>query len=70
MLRQRRSKVNGHRSQSAGSPRNGARPVELSTDELAVVLEACRRYRQSIPIYLASSQPELRLIQAVIRKLS
>jgi len=70
MLRRRRSRTNGHRPDSAGAPRNGKRPVDLSLDELAVVIEACRRYRQSIPIYLASSQSELRLIQAVIRKLS
>jgi hypothetical protein len=69
MLRQRRSRGNGHGPRSAPAARNG-RPVELSDDELAVVLAACRRYRQSIPIYLESSQPELQLIRAVIRKLS
>jgi hypothetical protein len=42
----------------------------LDRDELTLVLTACRRYRQSVPVYLASSQPELRLIRAVIRKLS
>jgi hypothetical protein len=44
--------------------------VQLTGDEQAVVLLACRRYRQSLPIYLASSQGELALIRAVIRKLS
>ncbi len=73
MLRQRRARVNGngngHRPKSA--PRSpGRRPVVLDRDELALLLTACRRYRQSVPVYLASSQPELRLIQAVIRKLS
>jgi len=48
----------------------GGEPDLLTEDELAVVLTACRRYRQSIPIYLASSQPELQLIRAVLRKLS
>jgi len=71
MLRPRRAKAksNGPRPGSARA-RNGRRPVELTEDELAVVLTACRRYRQSIPIYLASSQPELQLIRAVLRKLS
>jgi hypothetical protein len=55
---------NGHGRRSSG------RPVVLDRDELALVLTACRRYRQSVPVYLASSQPELRLIRSVIRKLS
>jgi len=44
--------------------------VVLSRDELTVVLAACRRYRQSVPVYLASSQPELRLLRSAMRKLS
>ena len=54
---------NGHR-------RKPMRPVVLDPDEVAVVLTACRRYRQAVPVYLASSQPELRLIRAEILKLS
>ena len=63
------------------TPRNGsgskvgtksakARNVALSGDEVKAVLAACQRYRHTIPVYLASSQTELRLIRAVIRKLS
>ena len=60
---------NGHGAKS--TPRSsGRRSVVLDRDELVVLLTACRRYRQSVPIYLASSQPELRLIRTVIRKLS
>ena len=70
MLRQRRSRVNGHGPKSGSNGRDGSRPVVLSDDELSLVLAACRRYRQSIPVYLASSQQELLLIKAVIRKLS
>ena len=70
MLGRRRSGGNGHRPAPAGGTRNGRRPVQLTEDEQAVVLAACRRYRQSLPIYLASSQPELALIRAVIRKLT
>ena len=64
-----------------GTPRNGGRTrvgtksakerkVALSGDEVKAVLAACQRYRHTIPVYLASSQSELRLIRAVIRKLS
>ena len=63
------------------TPRNGngsraatkaakTRKVALSGDEVKAVLAACERYRHTIPVYLASSQSELRLIKAVIRKLS
>jgi len=69
MLRHRRARVNGAAPKSAPSARDG-RPVLLSDDELAMVLAACRRYRQSIPVYLASCQAELQLLKAVIRKLS
>ena len=67
MLRQRRARTNGDGNGNGNGHR--PRPVVLSRDELDVVLAACRRYRQSVPVYLASSQPELRLIQSVIRKL-
>lgn len=46
------------------------RKVALSVDEREAVLAACKRYRHTIPVYLASAQSELRLIKAVIRKLS
>ena len=42
----------------------------LSEDERSLVLAACERYRQLLPSYLASSQDELRLLRAVMRKLS
>ena len=46
------------------------RKVALTDDEVKAVLAACTRYRHTIPVYLASSQSELKLIKAVIRKLS
>jgi len=55
---------------NAGNGTGKARKVALSTDEVKAALAACRRYRHAIPVYLASSQSELRLIKAVIRKLS
>lgn len=67
---QRRARTNGHAPKSAPNGRNGGRPVVLSHDELVLVLAACRRYHRSIPVYLASSQAELRLLETVMRKLS
>ena len=64
-----RTARNGNGS-NAGTRSGKERKVALSGDEVKAVLAACRRYRHTIPVYLASSQPELRLITAVIRKLS
>ena len=61
--------------------RNGSRPrsrskggkvrrVELNREELETLRAACTMYRHSVPGYLASNQPKLRLIKTVIRKLS
>ena len=63
------------------SSRNGGRPkpnrkrsngrrVVLTGEELRALRVACERYRHSLPVYLASTQSDLRLIKAVIRKLS
>lgn len=60
---------NGTRT-NAGNGAGKAQKIALSKAEVKAVLEACRRYRHTIPVYLASSQSELRLIKAVIRKLS
>ena len=60
---------NGTRA-NAGNGSAKARKIALDGDEVKAVLAACRRYRHTIPVYLASSQSELRLIRAVIRKLS
>lgn len=76
MLRQGRARTNGNghaprgrTAQRANGARRG-RAIVLSEDELSLVLAACERYRQQIPVYLASSQPELQLLRTVIRKLS
>lgn len=64
-----RSARNGNGS-NTGAASARAKKIALSGDEVKAVLAACRRYRHTIPVYLASSQSELRLIKAVIRKLS
>ena len=46
------------------------RRLDLTSEEIAVVLAACTRYRQTIPSYLAASREELLRIDAVLRKLS
>jgi hypothetical protein len=64
-----RTARNGMRT-NAGNGAGKTRRIALSGDEVKALLAACRRYRHTIPVYLASSQSELRLIRAVIRKLS
>lgn len=61
------SKRNGRRSGANGAP---DRQLELSTDEARVLLDACRMFRHSLPVYLMSSKPDLVLIKRVMRKLS
>lgn len=64
-----RTARNGNGS-NGGSRSTKARKFALSGDEVKALLVACKRYRHTIPVYLASSQSELRLIKSVIRKLS
>lgn len=68
MLRQGRVRTNGNGHAPRGTRRG--RTIVLSEDERALVLAACERYRQLLPVYLASSQPELQLLRTVLRKLS
>ena len=56
------------RSDEEGRPE--VRQIELEAEEVTVLRKACARYRSSLPAYLESGQPELRLIEAIIRKLS
>jgi len=55
-------------SEEEGEPKT--RRIDLEAAELTVLLKACAKYRSSLPIYLQSGQPELRLIEGIIRKLS
>ena len=59
--RRKKKRTNDHRLTNGG---------RLTPDELAVLLKACERYRTSLPIYLQSAQPELSVVDALIRKLS
>ena len=47
-----------------------AKRIDLDEAELRLLLKACKKYRGSVPSYLQSAQPDLRLLDAVIRKLS
>jgi hypothetical protein len=60
---------NGSSVSSRGKKQRSKRLV-LSAEEAQTVLQACRRYRNTIPVYLAASQHELRLLRAVMRKLA
>jgi hypothetical protein len=41
----------------------------FEASEIALLLKACRKYRGTIPVYLQSVQPELVLVDELIRKL-
>lgn len=41
----------------------------LTRDEKALLLQACRRYRNTLPLYLQSVRSELMLIKSILRKL-
>ena len=56
------------RSEAEGEPT--AKRIDLDAEEVTVLRKACAKYRSSLPIYLESGQPELRLIEAIIRKLA
>ena len=44
--------------------------IDLVEAEIAILLEACRRFRSTLPSYLQSKQRELELIDGLMRKLS
>ncbi len=44
--------------------------LELTGVERQLLLKACRQYRYSIPNYLQTRQREIRLLDAIIDKLS
>ncbi len=44
--------------------------ISLTEAEREVLLEACKRYRYKIPAYIRSKEPELRLVDEIIAKLS
>jgi len=65
-MSQRRKNGNGNGHAKV----NGERKLGLSSDEARILLDACRMFRHSLPVYLLSSKPDLKLINRVIRKLS
>jgi hypothetical protein len=46
------------------------RALDLTAEEVEVLLKALRRYRNSIPIYLKSNQRELRVLDELLERLS
>ena len=54
----------------AQRPERKQRVVELTPDEIRLLLKACERRRAALPSYLQASQPEIRAIDALIRKLT
>jgi hypothetical protein len=41
----------------------------LSREERTILLQACKRYRNSLPLYLQSVREELEIIKSILRKL-
>ena len=73
MKQQRRNgHANGKRKLNGRRRANGSADlrVDLTDDEATILLDACRMYRHTLPVYLLSSKPDLQLINKVIRKLS
>jgi len=48
----------------------GSLQLNLTKAEREIILEACKKYRYKIPAYLRSKEPELRLVDEIIEKLS
>ncbi|NIS71281.1 MAG: hypothetical protein GTO12_20775 [Proteobacteria bacterium] len=52
----------------ASSPRS--LQVILTEAERELLIKACKKYRYTIPGYIRSKQPEVRVVDAIIHKLS
>lgn len=50
-------------------PDSDARRVDLHSDEIALLLRACRKYRGTLPTYLQAVQAELVTLDGLIEKL-
>jgi len=46
------------------------RRVGLTAEEVQVLLRALTRYRGTLPVYLQANQPELRVIEELVARLS
>lgn len=46
------------------------RVLDLSANEIEVIIKACTKYRHLMPTYLASKQEEIGLIDQILEKLS
>jgi hypothetical protein len=42
--------------------------LDLNSFEIEVLLRACRKYRSTLPIYLQSSQDELKALNGLIER--
>jgi hypothetical protein len=45
------------------------RTVRLTSEQVALVLRACLRYRRSLPVYLEASRPEVEAVDSLIAML-
>lgn len=63
-----RSRKKASKKEETPSPRS--LQLALTKDEREILLKACKKYRHTIPTYLKSKQQEIRLVDAIIEKLS
>ena len=63
-----RSRKKASKKEETLSPRS--LQLALTKDEREILLKACKKYRHTIPTYLKSKQQEIRLVDAIIEKLS
>lgn len=45
------------------------RTVQLTSEQVALLLKICLRYRRSLPIYLEAARPELEVVDSLIAML-
>jgi hypothetical protein len=64
-----RTASKGEKKKRRNSSNEDLVEVTLTRAEVEVVVSACRKYRQTIPVYIASRQEEAQIIDAVLKKL-
>jgi len=64
-----RARSGSGKTQAKRPPVQRRKSKALTRDERALLLQACRRYRNTLPLYLQSVRSELTLIRSILKKL-
>ena len=59
----------GEKKKRRNSSNEAVIEVVLTPAEVEVVIRACRKYRQTIPVYIESRREEAQVIDSVLKKL-